>query len=62
LALKSSLKKDHARDCLKYAVDSMQTDPGDIPMVFPAEELAKAWINSQECVTLIAKLSAKHAK
>jgi len=40
----------------------MQTDPGDIPMVFPAEELAKAWINSQECVTLIAKLSAKYAK
>ena len=29
---------------------------------FPAEELAKAWINSQECVTLIAKLSAKYAK
>jgi len=41
----------------------MQTDPGDIPMVFPEVILnARYEVVSQECVTLIAKLSAKNAK
>lgn len=30
-----NLKKDHARDCLKYALDAMQTDAGEEPMLFP---------------------------
>jgi hypothetical protein len=47
LALKSLLEKDHARDCLKYALDSMQTDPGDVPMVFP-----EVLLNAREVTVL----------
>jgi hypothetical protein len=30
-----NLKKDHARECLDYALRSTQVDANDIPMVFP---------------------------
>jgi DGQHR domain-containing protein len=30
-----NLKKEHARECLKYALTATQADPTEVPMVFP---------------------------